>query len=71
MIRLYRAVCTWIEASARQMDAPDEFYPEGAGEAKSEHAHSYTSEPELHSGYGRQSLDDDDGGTYRRRRAGF
>ena len=63
-MRLYKALCGWLEASARQMDAPVEFYPEGAGAASVEHAHSYTSEPELHAG-------SEGEGAYRSRKAGF
>lgn len=70
-MRLYRAICAWLEASAEAMAAPDEFYPEGAGEARSEHAHSYTSRPELHTGYSERTIDDDDGGAYRTRPIGF
>jgi hypothetical protein len=70
-MRLYRAICAWLEASARMMDEPDEYHPEGAGEARSEHADSYTSRPELHSGYSERTIDDDDGGAYRTRPIGF
>jgi hypothetical protein len=51
MRRLYRAVCEWLEASARAMDRDEPEYPEGAGAAHVEHAHSYTTEPELHNGH--------------------
>ena len=47
-MRLYRAICAWLEASARLMDEPDEYHPEGAGEARSEHAYAYSAPPELH-----------------------
>jgi hypothetical protein len=30
-MRLYRAVCAWLEASAAAMSEPEEFGPEGAG----------------------------------------
>jgi hypothetical protein len=51
MIRLYRAVCGWLEASTRAMEREDEPFPEGGGAAHVEHAHSYTTEPELHNGW--------------------
>jgi hypothetical protein len=70
-MRLYRAICAWLEASARMMDGPEDFHPEGAGEARSEHAHAYTSRPELHAGYSERSIDDDDSGVYRTRPIGF
>lgn len=60
-MRLYRAICTWLEASAAAMSEPEEFFPEGAGEARSEHAHSYSVPPELHIRSDRQPLYDDDG----------
>ena len=50
VIRLYRAVCGWLEASARAMDQEPPEMPEGAGAAHVETAHSYTTEPELHNG---------------------
>lgn len=70
-MRLYRAICAWLEASAAAMSEPTDFGPEGAGEARSEHAHSCTSSPELHSGYRERAIDDDDGGAYRTRPIGF
>jgi hypothetical protein len=51
VIRLYRAVCGWLEASTRQMEQDTEPFGEGAGQAHVETAHSYTSEPELHQGW--------------------
>jgi hypothetical protein len=33
------------------MNEPPEFDPEGGGAAHVEHAHSYTTEPELHNGH--------------------
>lgn len=47
-MRLYAALCAWLEASTRLMEAPEEFHREGAGEARSEHAHAYAAPPELH-----------------------
>jgi len=73
-MRLYRAICAWLEASAAVMSEPQEFYPEGADEARSEHAPSYTAHPELHSGYSgysERTTDHDDGGMYRTRPVGF
>lgn len=64
-MRLYNAICTWLEAHAASMSAEDEPQPEGNNFAQAEHAHSYTSPPELHAGTSRQSLDDDDGGIYK------
>lgn len=64
-MRLYRALCAALEAYAAAMSDPEEFHPEGAGEARSEHAHTYSTPPELHIRSDRQSLDDDDGGSYR------
>lgn len=62
-MRLYRAICAALEAYAASMSEP-----EGAGEARSEHAHSFSTPPELHARSDRQSIDDDDGGTYRKLR---
>ena len=70
-MRLYRAICSWLEASARALSEPQEFGPEGAGPSQAEYAHSYTSHPELHSGRPSRSIDDDDSGTYRTRPIGF
>ncbi|MCQ1951606.1 hypothetical protein NNX28_16940 [Arthrobacter sp. zg-Y859] len=52
-MRLYRAVCAWLEAHAAQMGHQEdqEPQPEGNNFTQLEHAHSYTSEPELHAGY--------------------
>ena len=50
-MRLYRAICAWLEASAAALSEPQEFGPEGAGEARSEFAHDYTTAPELHRGF--------------------
>jgi hypothetical protein len=66
MRRLYRAVCAWIEADTQTKLQPEpELHAEGNNFAQAEHAHSYTTPPEMHSGWGRQSMDDNDGGTYR------
>jgi hypothetical protein len=63
MKRLYNAVCTWLEADAKaKAESPQpDHQPEGNNFAQAEHAHSYTSMPELHSGYREQSIDDDNG----------
>ena len=70
-MRLYNAICTWLEAHAAQMGrdaAPeDELHAEGDVYSQAEHAHSYTSRPELHAGHRGQSIDDDDGGAYKAR----
>jgi len=53
-MRLYHAICTWIEASAFEKIASagsEEPQPEGNNFANVEHAHSFSSEPELHSGW--------------------
>ena len=72
-MRLYKAVCAWLEANAAQMGhkhEPDEPHPEGDVYAQAEHAHSYTTEPELHAGYRGISIDYDDE-SRRRGRIGF
>jgi hypothetical protein len=73
-MRLYAAICAWLEAHATSMgsDEPQrEPQPEGNNFTQAEHAHSYTSEPELHAAYSRQSIDDDQGGVDRMRPIGF
>jgi len=55
-MRLYSAICSWIEATAfeklAKAGAPDdEPQPEGNNSAQAEHAHSFTTEPELHAGH--------------------
>ena len=55
-MRLYNAICAWIEATAFEKLAkagePDESpQPEGNNFAQAEHAHSFSSEPELHAGW--------------------
>ena len=54
-MRLYNAICTWLEATAFEKlagaGAPDEPHREGNNFAHVEHAHSYTTEPELHAGW--------------------
>ena len=67
-MRLYDAICGWLEAHATQMStsqAPEEHHPEGNNFTRAEHAHCYTSDPELHAGHRGQSIDADDGGAYR------
>jgi len=54
MIRLYRAVCSWLEADAASKGGDVEPQPEGNNFSQAEHAHSYTTEPELHNGHGRR-----------------
>jgi hypothetical protein len=70
-MRLYHALCSWLEASAKAMSEPQDIYPEGAGPSQAEYAHSYTSHPELHIGHASRSIDDDDSGTYRTSPIGF
>lgn len=53
------------------MAAPDEFYPEGAGEARSEHAHAYAVPPELHIRSNREPLYDDEDRARRTTPIGF
>jgi hypothetical protein len=54
-MRLYSAICSWIEAKAFEKLAsagnPDEPQAEGNNFAQIEHAHSFSSEPELHAGW--------------------
>jgi hypothetical protein len=53
-MRLYHAICTWIEASAFEKLASagaEEVQPEGNNFANVDHAHSFSSEPELHAGW--------------------
>lgn len=70
-MRLYNAICGWLEAHAASMGAEQEPQPEGNNFAQAEHAHSYSAPPELHLGSDRQSIDDDQGGVYRIRPIGF
>lgn len=70
-MRLYKAVCAWLEAHAAQMgrDEPkEEPHPEGDVYSQAEHAHSYTTEPELHAGHRGISIDYNEES---RRRIGF
>lgn len=52
-MRLYHAICAWIEASALAKIAGggEEPQAEGNNFAQLEHAHSFSSEPELHAGW--------------------
>ena len=54
-MRLYAAICAWIEATAfeklAKAGAEEEPQPEGNNFAQAEHAHSFSSEPELHAGW--------------------
>lgn len=70
-MRLYNAICAWLEAHAASMGAQEEPQPEGNNFAQAEYAHSYSAQPELHAGHRGQSLDDGDGGVYRVRPIGF
>ncbi len=70
-MRLYAAICSWLEAHAASMGAEIEPQREGNNFSQAEHAHSYSAAPELHVGSDRQSLDDDQGGVYRIQPVGF
>lgn len=64
-MRLYHAICTWLEASAFEKLAggsAEEPHPEGNNFAHVEHAHSFTSEPELHAGWRPSDVDMEDRG---------
>ena len=54
-MRLYAAICAWIEATAfeklAKAGAEEEPQREGNNFAQAEHAHSFSSEPELHAGW--------------------
>lgn len=52
-MRLYNAICSWLEATAFEKLAAGgvEPVPEGNCFAHVEHAHSFTTEPELHAGW--------------------
>ena len=64
MRRLYNAVCTWIEADAASKGEPFEPQPEGNNFTHVEHAGN-RGRNEMHGDSDRQSIDDDDGGSYR------
>lgn len=62
-MRLYRAICFYLEATAMQRMAEAEGgepQREGAGGSQVEHAHSFTSEPEMHSGWRPSDVDWED-----------
>lgn len=51
-MRLYNAICLWLEATAMEkLGSSDEPQPEGNNFAHVEHAHSFSTEPELHAGW--------------------
>lgn len=54
-MRLYNAICAWLEATAFEKLAGagegPEPHAEGNNFAHVEHAHSFSSEPELHNGW--------------------
>lgn len=64
-MRLYLAICAWIEAHAKSLAADDDDHPEGDNVSQVELGDVLPTRPEMHIGYGRQSGDDDDGGVYR------
>ena len=70
-MRLYNAICAWLEAHAASMGAEQEPQPEGNNFAQAEYAHAYTATPELHAGHRGISIDDDDSGAYKTRPVGF
>lgn len=60
-MRLYHAICTWLEASAlEKLSGGAEPQPEGNNFAHVEHAHSFTTEPELHAGWRPSGVDWED-----------
>lgn len=60
-MRLYNAICLWLEATAlEKMGGSEEPHPEGNNFSHVEHAHSYTTEPELHAGWRPSHVDWDD-----------
>jgi len=60
-LRLYNAICLWLEATAlEKMGGSEEPHPEGNNFSHVEHAHSYTTEPELHAGWRPSHIDWDD-----------
>ena len=69
-MRLYRAVCAWLEAHAQQMGNEDEPGRDTQLDALVETAHQYTTPPEMHAAHRGQPIDDDDG-AYKHRRIGF
>ena len=61
MFRLYKAVCLWLECdAAAKLEIGPEPQPDGNCFAQAEHAHSFSSEPELHSGWRPSDLGWDD-----------
>ncbi|WP_461169283.1 hypothetical protein [Arthrobacter sp. Z1-15] len=64
-MRLYKAVCAWLEAHAQQMGHDDASDRDTQLDALVETSHSYTTQPEMHIAHRGQSIDDDDGGAYR------
>lgn len=57
-MRLYNAICLWLEATAlEKMGSVEEPHAEGNNFAHVEHAHSFTTEPELHAGWRPESID--------------
>lgn len=57
-MRLYTAICDWFEsmtirnlAEAENMANDPGPQPEGAGGSQAEHAHSFSTEPEMHAGW--------------------
>ena len=73
-MRLYNAVCAWLEAHAAHMDCGDD-QPAETRETQLdtliETAHPYTSEPELHAGHREPPYDDEARARRRGRPIGF
>lgn len=62
MSRLYKAVCAWLEADTKAKCDPFEAHPQGNNFTQAEHAHAYTSDPELHAGHRPKPEADDSSG---------
>lgn len=60
-MRLYNAICLWLEATAlEKMGSAEEPHAEGNNFSHVEHAHSFTTEPELHAGWRPSDVDWED-----------
>ena len=70
-MRLYNAICAWLEAHAALMGHEEAGGRDAQLDALVETAHPYTSEPELHAGHREQPYYDDEAGACRRRPVGF
>lgn len=70
-MRLYNAVCAWLEANAAQMGNDEAAGRDTQLDALVETAHQYTGEPELHVGHRGTTFDDYDDRAARIRPIGF